>query len=58
MHPTTTRQYWIDTMLRIAMPVLSALAEERLKDKKLPKPAMTAKPWELFFHSMPSVSCV
>ncbi|MGN1121166.1 MAG: DUF2264 domain-containing protein [Eubacteriales bacterium] len=32
MHPTTTRQYWIDTMLRIAMPVLLALAEERLKE--------------------------
>ena len=27
-----TRRYWLDTMLRIASPVLHALAEDRLRE--------------------------
>lgn len=29
---TETRRYWVDTLLRIATPVLSALADGKLKE--------------------------
>lgn len=43
---TETRRYWVDTLLRIATPVLSALADGKLKEtmpveEKIPREEVT-----------------
>ncbi|MBQ7337359.1 MAG: DUF2264 domain-containing protein [Clostridia bacterium] len=44
---TETRKYWLDTMLRIATPVLGALSEDRLKETM---PIEGAQPADAYRH--------